>query len=233
MLVESISKGKVIRTIETVPLYLVTKFELNKDLAEQYCAEQLGLEKPHIILSQVKKNAKLILDGFPMHLTGHNGKQIGMQVAAQLVVEKEDEKYLKKVSGYLERNKSRRDKKIYLPVSQYDGLTKEDNIRIYDMLLQKQEYTIYSKRPANCLKALKDGRDKFIECTIEEECIVIGEILHLFQCKPMQADLTLINGLSSVGRIQRNKDISNYKSAKLIYQSVTGLYQQQIDLLKI
>lgn len=233
MLVESIKKEKVIRTIEVVPLYLVTKFESNKDFAEQYCVEQLGLEKPRIILPKIKKNNKLILDGFPMHLTGHNGKQIEMQVAAQLVVEKEHEKYLKKLSKYLERNRVRRDKKIYLPISQCDGLTKEDNIRIYDMLLKKHEYTIYSRRPANCTKILKDGRDKFIECTIEEECIVLGEILHLFQCKPLIADLTLIGGTSNAGRVRSNKTITNFKSAKLVYQSVTGLYQQEVNLFKI
>ena len=233
MLVESVSKGKTIRTIETVPLYLVTNFDTNRKYAERYCEEELGLEKPHIVISKIKKNAKLILDGFPMHLTGHNGKYLGMQVAVQLVMEKEDEKYLKKISKYLERNRNRKDKKVYLPITQYDGLTKEYNIRIYDILLVKHEYTVYAKRPANCVRALKEGRDKFVVCTIEEECIILGEILHLFQCKPMQADLTMINGSHTAGRVQCNKIISNYKSAKLIYQSVTGLFQQEINLLNI
>lgn len=233
MLVESFSMGKTIRTIETVPLYLAANFEANCDFAKEYCKDQLGLEEPRILIPKIKKNAKLILNGFPMHLTGHNGKQIGMQVAAQLVLEKEDERYLKKISKYLKKNKARKDKKINISISQYDGITREDNIRIYNMLLEKHQYTIYSKRPANCTKVLEDGKIKFLECTIEEECIVLGEILHLFQCKPLKADLTLIGGTSNAGSVKSNKVISNYKSAKLVYQSVTGLYQQEINLLKI
>lgn len=233
MLVESIRKGKIIRTIETVPLYLVTEFEASKDFAEQFCTEQLELKKPRIIIQKIKKNAKIVLNGFPMNLTANKGIQIGMYVAAQLVVDKEDEGYLKKVSKYLERNKNRKDKKTNLSVSQYDSLKKEDNIRIYDMLLKKLEHTIYSKRPANCSKVLKVGRNKFIDCTVEEECIVLGEILHLFQCKPLTANLTLIGGKSNAGDVKSSKIISNYKSAKLVYQSVTGLYQQEINLLKI
>lgn len=233
MMVESLSKGKVIRTIETVPLYLVNKFEADPSYAVHYCIEKLGLEEPRIMISKIKKNTKVILNGFPMHLTAHNGKQIELQVAAQLVVEKEDEVYFKKIVKYLEKNKTRKDKKINLPISQYEGITREENIRIYDMLLKKHKDTIYSKRPASGIKALENGRTNFLECTIEEECIVLGEILHLFQCNPLNANLLLIGGKDNTGRVRCNKAIKKYQSAKLVYQSVTGIYQQEINLLKI
>ena len=68
---------------------------------------------------------------------------------------------------------------------------------------------------------------------MEEQCIVLGEILHLCQCKPLAANLTLIGASSATGTMKVGKVISNCNSAKLVSQSVTGLYERTIDLLSI
>lgn len=68
---------------------------------------------------------------------------------------------------------------------------------------------------------------------LAEQCIVLGEILHLFQCKPLTANLTLIGAAGRTGIMQIGKTISNCDSAKLVSQSVTGIKEQVIDLLSI
>ena len=68
---------------------------------------------------------------------------------------------------------------------------------------------------------------------LEEQCVVLGEILHLFQCKPVTANLILIKEGATAGKIQKTKIISNCKNVKLIAQSPTGLYEQVIDLLTV
>ena len=55
----------------------------------------------------------------------------------------------------------------------------------------------------------------------------------LFVCKPVTADLTLINGSKIAGNMALSKNITNAKSAFLIHQSITGLFEQKIDLLTV
>lgn len=233
MLVESECKGINIRTIESVPLYLVNKFESDKNFVTQYCTNELKLVNPNIRIFKIKKKAKIVINGFPMHISGHNGKQLELHVGAQLIVSEVTEQYIKKLSNYLARNTVRKDKKVLLSIVDKDMLNCKENIELYNTLCLKLSNSIYDKRPNNAVKTLENGRDLFIELTLEEQCVVLGEILHLFQCKPLQANLRLIGGSSSMGRILCNKKISSYKSVKLIHQSPTGLIEQEIDLLKI
>lgn len=46
-------------------------------------------------------------------------------------------------------------------------------------------------------------------------------------------DLTLIGGTVTDGTMKVNKTISNFKEFKIIHQSVTGLYEKQVDLLTV
>lgn len=233
MLVESEKKNKKIRTIESVPLYLSRQFEKDESLLINYCKEKLELENPRILIPKIKKKSKMIINGFPVHIAGHNGKRVEFHVGAQLILDSKYEVYIKKVVKYLEKNKERKDKNTLLKVSEYDKVTKDENIKVYDELYRKHKDTIYAKRAAGCIKTLENGRDKFLELSIEEQCVVIGEILHIFQCKPITANLTLIGGVGAGGRMQCNKNVYSYESVKIVYQSVTGLYEQVIDLLKI
>ncbi len=226
-------KGKEIRTIETVPLYRKKEFEKNTDALIQYCEDFYGLKNPHVIIPCIKKNARLIINGFPMHLKGSTGKQLILQGAVQLCLDKEKASYLKKITKYLEENAQRRDKRTLLEVRDVTKINKEDNIGMYDLFIDKLSNTIYQYRPANPKDNLLKGRDRFLNLDLAEQCIVLGEILHLFQCKPLTANLTLIGSSPNVGKIQITKTISNCDSIKLINQSVTGIKERVIDLLNI
>lgn len=234
MLVESKGKkGKLKRTIEAVPLYRVKEFSQNKEAILDYCRERLELTAPRIVIPCIKKNAKLVIDGFPMHLKGTTGKQLILQNAVQLCIDSENTEYLKKVTKYLEANAKRSDKKTLLTANVYMKLSKEKNIILYDVFLYKLSNSIYKYRPANPYKNLADKRDKFLGLSIEEQCVVLGEILHLFQCKPITANLTVLGLSGNIGAIQKNKDITGASSAKLVYQSPTGLFEYTVDLQKI
>ena len=73
----------------------------------------------------------------------------------------------------------------------------------------------------------------FENLPVEEQCVVLNEILHLFQCKPVGADLSLIGEGKSVGNLKSYKFISGCKSVIMVNQSVTGLFKQETDLLKV
>lgn len=226
-------KGNEIRTIETVPLYRKKEFEKNPDALLQYCREFYGLKNPRVIIPCIKKNACLIVNGFPMHLKGNTGRQLILQGAVQLCLDKKNAKYLKIITKYLEDNAQRRDKRTLLEVKDITGICKCENMKLYDLFLDKLSKTIYQHRPANPKDTLLKGREKFEELDLAEQCVVLGEILHLFQCKPLCANLVLIGASPHTGVITIGKKVSNCDSVKLVSQSVTGMKERAIDLLKV
>lgn len=233
-LVESENKsGKLIRSVEAVPLYLKEQFESGESSFERYCEVMYGLRNPRVIISQIKKDSCLVINKFPMHLRGTTGKQLIFQGAVQLCLDEESEKYLKKIEKYIQRNQERTDKRTLLQIGENEGLTKEQNAMLYLELCRKQKETIYKHRPNNQYESLMKAKERFDDLSCEEQCIVLNEVLWLLKCKPNVANLHLIGGAAQAGRITCNKVISNYQSAVLKTQSVTGLYEQTIDLLKI
>lgn len=231
MLVESKDKkGNYIRTIETMPLYREKEFNENEELLLNYCKEVHELKEPKIILKCIKKNALLIVNGFPMHLKSSTGLQLTLQGAVQLILDSDTVIYLKKVIKFVNENNINKNK---LEVTPYMKLSAEENIKLYDIFIQKLTTGIYSKRPANPVEKLINARDIFIELTVKEQCIVLSEILHLFQCKPLtSANLVSINLKKTVGIIQIAKNITA-KNVKLVHQSPTGIYEYTVDLNKI
>lgn len=226
-------KGRAQRSIEAVPLYLKETFKKKPKLFLKYCEESYGLKNPKILIPIIKKDSYVVINGFPMHLRGTSGKQLVLQGAVQLCLPNEETVYLKKIEKYIQRNTARTDKRDLLSVTDMDAITKQENLSLYDVLCKKQGDTIYRYRPASQYEKLLAEREHFAALTVEEQCIVLNEILHLLQCKPITADLTLIGGSKAAGGIKINKMISKYSSAKLIHQSVTGLFEQEIDLLTL
>lgn len=232
-LVESIDKkGNKIRSIESVPLYLVTEFEKDISRFEDYCIKTYGLKNPKIIIKKIKKNSLMIVNKFPMNLrgsTGTTGEQLSLQCAVQLILAPDDVIYLKKIEKYIKRT----DKKTLIKLSDKDGILLEKNIYLYDVLLTKQKETIYKYRPASQVKKLEDGKERFIKLSLEKQCIVINQILNLMRCKPITANLSDIGGAKHAGNIAINKVISNNESVSIINESITGLFRKEIDLLKV
>ena len=102
------------------------------------------------------------------------------------------------------------------------------------MLLTKHKDTIYSKRPnSTTLGMLIKGRYEFINLKPEDQIKVTLEILKLFCTTRELADLHLIGGNTNSGLARLGKKISNCDNCILICQSITGVFEKRIDLLKI
>ena len=59
------------------------------------------------------------------------------------------------------------------------------------------------------------------------------QILNLFANTAASADLKLLNGKAGIGILLTSKNLDNYRghSFKLIHQSITGFFEQGIDLM--
>lgn len=226
-------KGEKIRTLEGVPLYLKDQLEQGKMSFEAYCEEQRNLKNPRVLLKKIKKSSYFVVNKFPMHLQGSGGVdgRATFQGAVQLCLPEEQEKYLKKIEKYIARNQKEKGNGL-LALNKWDGISKEQNEQLYQTLQQKLTDTIYQYRPKNQIDTIEKGYEKFLELSCEEQCIVLNEILWLFRCTAKtRVNLKKIGGKENAGVIRIKHIISNEESVILYHQSVTGLYEQKIDLL--
>ena len=82
-------------------------------------------------------------------------------------------------------------------------------------------------------KTLKEKRETFRSLSLEEQTLVLYEILHMFQCQSVSANLKAIGGPGNAGILVMNNNITNCNQISIINQSPTGVYEQEIDLLKV
>ena len=216
------------RTIVAVPLYLREKIEQDSSVFESYCRNKLGMKEAQIIIMGIKKNTPMKIGGFPLRLRGSSSIQLKLQNDVQLILEYRYEEYLKKLEKYIVRNMEYTGNKL-LTVSEHEGISNEKNCEIYTVLRDKIINTIYEYRPANQKEIIVGGYSKFKELTLEEQCIALNEILNLFRCKPISADLRLIGGPPRAGEINKNINLS--EETFMFHQSVTGLFETKVDLL--
>ena len=230
MLVESKDKkGNLIRTIEFIPLYLKKKVESDKEWTLKYLSEDRSLLEPRICLEKIKTDTLFVVDGFKMWLSGRTGNQLVFKGANQLVISEHEIKTLKKVLKYVQRLKENKNLKLTV----WDEIGAEDLLKLYDGFLYKLEHTIYGVRLGAQTKTLIDNRDKFVSLSNESKCIVLGEILHMFQCNSVAANLTAIGGPGHAGILVMNNNITKCRSISIINCSPAGIYEQKIDLLKV
>ena len=100
---------------------------------------------------------------------------------------------------------------------------------LYDEFAYKLNNTVYSNRLGGLGKKILAKKEKFNSLEIEEKCQVLYEILHIFQCNRISADLKLIDEKAG-GVLTMSKNISSYENVCIVNQSPTGIYEQVIDL---
>lgn len=216
-------KGKEVRQL--VPIDAVTEKVYLAD-PDEYVSNCVGVPAK-VLIPCIKYNACLSFDGFRMHLSSKSGNQLGYKPAMQLVLSYEQEKYVRNITKYLSQNKDR-------PLNKYDGITPDKNIALFDTLVDKMSNSILSLRFGDMGAKIVDKREAFCVLTPEEQCVVLAEVLKILHANVMRGDLTNIKLAKTAGALVSNMKLSEIKgvtSIKLIHQSITGLFEQQVELL--
>ena len=106
----------------------------------------------------------------------------------------------------------------------------EETEGVYDGLTEKL-INVYAQRPANQGKLLKEKRQVFLELILTERIKLINQIITMLRCDiETKADLTAIGGSKNAGNIAVNKNTIGKSKLVLINQSVTGLFENRIEL---
>ena len=226
--------------IMSVELLFGKKFLANEEFAKAYSFRRLE----HILGKKVdevsfpmgmrpwKINTMLSLDGFRVCISGmgSGGKVLLAQGMIPFSDKKFWQKYLKKLDVLTEKVKSKTD---YVFDEKFDEVNSEKNAELYDLYIRKLRDSIYSKRAANPLDTLINGRDKFIALSPVEQAKVLLNIHLSFGRLASGFDLTAIGGVAKAGASAISSIVSNwnkkYSDVRIIDSSVSGLWEKESD----
>ena len=231
--------AKGILNKQFIPVDLYTEKEYIADPVGYVSEKLVGQlnKKPFadvkVIIPCIKYNTLVSVDGFRMHISSKDsgGAKLNIKPAAQLVLSSEQEKAIKRMAEYL--NKCA-DLNTVKEVTKYDGINKEDNEKIYYAILDKLANTTYKVKFSNIANTMEEGSSLFKELTLYNQCKVIMQLLAIIHANVCLGDLSLIGGAVNAGKIRINSKIypsKTTKSFKIIHQSVTGLFEQEIELM--
>lgn len=218
-------KGQRVKQILEIPVYVANRIPQDKNILIEYFENVKGLKNVKISREKIKKNALISVDGFPMRIRGVNEKDILFKGNVQLVLDREYEEIIRNVEKYIEKAEK------FSINEKYDGFSHNSVDGLYDVFANKLNETVYKKRPANQGANLVKNRELFRNLVIEEKVKVVNEILTMLRCDiATTADLRLVNGGGYAGSMKVNKNTLGKSKLILINQSVTGLFENRIEL---
>lgn len=227
-------KGKKEKTVyRFVPVLLYRAGALRTDAdREAYCLEEWKREEkaytePEILLRKIKYNALLEQDGFRMHISGKSGTRLIIKNAEELCLSEEEAALIKRMGKFLERKNKNKEE----TVTAYDKIDAAQTLALYETFADKLERGIYRVVLGTQAESLRKGKETFAALPLEEQCQVLMEILHFFQCNPVLSDLHLIGGAGHAGHLVISFDVTKQKGLALIHQSVTGFFEKRIPLM--
>ena len=186
-----------------------------------------------VIIPCVKYNTLVSVDGFRMHISkkSNGGSTIGYKPAIQLVLDNNLEKYAKKVENYLNKCAELKAEK---EITAFDGITFENNILLYNTLADKLSNTVMSVKFSNIANAMISKKEFFAKLSLKNQCDVLMQVMNIVHANVRTGDLSLLGEAKNSGTITTGSKIApakNIKSFKIINQSITGLFEQEIELL--
>lgn len=143
-LVEHELKGKRVRTLETVPVYMREKIEHNPEELEKYCTDELGLKNPSIRMRKIKMQSFVRFNDYYGLITGITGNNILVRNNVSLYLSKEETGYIAHLERIAEKGIKIADDKENDKDTEENGkksekftVTREKNISIYNILILK------------------------------------------------------------------------------------------------
>ena len=222
--VEHTNKKSRVKTLETVYLKDINLYNKNP---LKYCKEVLGLIDPCIIYPKIMIGSLFNIDNRKIVITGRSGNRFVCHHTYQLSINDEYARYLKNLAKYLEEEpEGDCDREASLSISS------EKNLEMYYFIKNKLGTKTYSSVLLSLKNSVDDFEINFRKLTIHDQCEVLRQLLKAFKCNRETSNIEKLNKVKQAGIIIISNSITNSKSFKLIHQSITGLFEKEVDLLK-
>ena len=229
-------KGVTLREIVAIPVFVANQ-NLNKENLEKY----IRLIKPEIINLKIVWNKiyfdQLIkVDEFYYYFGGKSNDRFYIDNAVQLLLPVEAQFYIKLINKFI-RGQSENKGINVVNVSSCNPLTgileclsSTITLKLFDTLVDKLNQPIYLSMKGNKVEELELlGREYFINLSLEEQCIALSDILNLITNINTTLSLNSVNLKAS--RKVVNFNISKLKEFKIINESITGLYSNEVTIV--
>lgn len=184
----------------------------------------------------IKINTLIEVDGFRCNIVqkSNKGRTIVVSSAESLIVGKEMNDYIKKVSSYLE--KSEKGKK-FAPAA-YSRLNTDDNVKLFDLLCDKISKKPFSSVLQKIGNKIQNKREDFLKLELKEQIFFLSNMILLFKTgRSTGCDLKLIGESGQAGVITLNSTLTKIggrQSIRIIDQSPTGLLEKKsVNLLEL
>lgn len=233
------SEKKITRIIP-IPIYISKNITDNNALIE-YAKRQIVLKSNEKLKDFKLKYKKLcignliLIDNYPYLLGGKNGESFDYDNAIQILLDQDSERYVKIISKYYN------DKD--LQVCDCDKITKENNIKLYNTLIdlmrrdiyKKNKYIFGNRKPTKFdILNSEENIILFKDTDEENQVRILLNILNIITNKKTKTNLNLKDIISSKGETKRGKhtfNLSNVNQFSIIEQSVTGFYEKEITII--
>lgn len=231
-------KDEGIKEIVPLPIYLTNRNTTDSDLIDYVKsvipqAKDISIKYRKLCINQLVK-----INGFYYYLGGKTNNNIYIDNAIELVVPHNIATYIKLLDKYdLLRKENKALKASSITTSIYNintstvvFLSNKVGIDVFDYFMSKLRTPLYMKMKGNKVDELSSiGRSKFIKMSLEEQSIYLLEILNLltnskttFDVKP----LGITGSRSTIG-----VKIHNLDEFKIINESITGLYSNEVTIV--
>ena len=234
------SGKKYIITVFPVELMYGEKFLTDTEFAFKYVIDKLNKSSKKSVeeltfpmgMRPWKINTVLEMDGFRACITGKSNDNLLLQDIVQFSSDFYWNGYIKKIEKLVDKVKKN---SSYVYDEEYDVVNLKDNLKLYNIYVDKYKNTIYKKRKNSPLELLEQGIGKFEKLNIFEQCQVLLNVHATFGRMSGGTDLSLIGGKKksavttiSVNVVNWKKD---YSDVRIIDQSPSGLWERRSENL--
>lgn len=135
--------------------------------------------------------------------------------------------YVKKITKFIEKRKQ---DKVCM-INAFSGISIEDNIELYDVLVSKCNIKPFNIMYENLGIKLSDNRDNFIKKSVENQVLILSEMVRLFKTgRKAGVNLEEVGGRKNSGVKTLNTclyKVKDYSNIFLVDQSPTGLIEHK------
>lgn len=179
----------------------------------------------------IKVKTLFDFDGLRANISKSDGGYFGITLANPLLVSAADEDYLKKLHAVNDKISNCEKVRTKYHISEkHDKITREQNLRLYDLLCEKINSKPFRIKLSDVGKTFVDGRSKFERLDDNEQVKALVSMVSVFKTGRASAcDLKLIGGSTNSARMKINCVLSKVKdiqSIRIIDQSPAGLYEK-------
>ena len=232
--------------IMIVPINLLDadRFMADPEFARQRTAEMVeSIKGKHLDSFELLLNGRILkintvfsVDGTLLTLSGKSGggAQVIFPPMMPLALGKDAETYIKAMESF--KNKLNVTPQL-VPDERYDGISKEKNVWLYDMLVNKLNNRPFSKMPGNKGEDLvkPEAYEKFSKATAKDQINCLLGLISLMNGKLNFCDLTAAGQAVKAGGVLLSSTLSNwakkYKDVRIVDMSASGLFAKSSENL--